>query len=729
MKQHRTAHRNAHRSLHRAPHWRRWAPALAMGAVAALSVPAMATADTTPVPPQYTAAATGRISGSLLSDIAGSAFVSKDGQFHWSNGDTPYDSDPGHAWARTFTNSDLGAVTAGIGSTTKFAQAPAYYGDPGTICYQLDKDPVFPIPSPQQDDHCDVIGVWVDPEGTWHALLNDEFQFDPWQTKGADATIAQKISTGHHNNRILLATSKDAGASWQYQGPALTSAWDDDQVIDSAASPGQSYPFGNSGCRLFVDYSSGYFYITYNVKIYKKPASSTLASWTEMARAPISGGMASGTWQKWYNGSWSQPGIGGIDGNVNSIGGLNVSYDPATDRIAWQGSGEHASASYEAAKVQSDHLIAFADAAGTSYTANTLAHTIVNDATGQSAPDRTVSYRDPVTGQDMTLKAVDDKYENGVKVVTGGIYVTQTDPVTGASQTVDLITNSAYYKDPSSKLLYLPSANNESAISYNAFSGLYRIVGYDGNVYETADLGDPNSWKVVGLMPAGSNGGYLTSLDNGSLTNQNVTGRSFLTISDLNGKVVDIEQTAGDGTAAVSSEHTPVDAMGAAVNADAGYVLRVGGKAVTANRGPGLDGGNGAATGASTWKLAPVADPRSSSGDDSGFYRLVDTATGKTLQVAGSTPAEQRAVDAVVTTGAAQPDAQPLTASSLGTPGGSDQWYLQRVATNGTSLDGSSTYRLVNRNSGLALQYVNDRMRLEQQAPGDATQYVTLTVR
>ncbi|MGN8027237.1 hypothetical protein [Microbacterium sp. 22242] len=721
MKQHRSALRNAR--------WRRLAPALAMGAVAALAVPAAAGADTTPTPPQYTAAATGKISGSLLSDIAGSAFVSKDGQFHWSNGDTPYDSNPAHHWARTFTNTDLGAVTAGIGSTTQLNQAPAYYADPNTICHQLDKDPTFPIPSPQQDDHCDVIGVWVDAQGTWHALLNDEYQFDPWQTKGANATIAEKVSTGHHNNRILLATSQDAGASWQYAGPALTSAWDDDQVIDATASPGQSYPFGNSGCRLFIDYSTGYFYITYNVKIYKKPASATLASWTEMARAPISGGMASGTWQKWRNGSWSEPGIGGIDGNVNPVGGLNVSYDPATDRIAWQGSGANASASYEAARVQADHLIVFADDAGNTYTANTLAHTIVNNATGQSAPDRTVGYHDAVTGQDMTLRAVDDRYENGVKVVTGGIYVTQTDPASGASQTVDLITNSAYYKDPVSNHLYLPAANNESAISYNAFSGKYRIVGYDGNVYETADLGDPNSWKVVGVMPAGSNGGYLTSLDNGSLTNQNVTGRSFLTISDLSGTVVDVEQTAGSGTAAVSSEYLPQDVTGDPVSQDSSYVLRVGGKAVTANRGPGLDGGNGAATAASGWKLVPVKDPRSADGDNSGFYRLVDPSTGKTLQVSGSTPAEQRAVDAVVAVGAQQADAQPLTATSLGTPGGSDQWYLQRVATSGTSLDGSATYRLVNRNSGLALQYVNERMRLEQQAPGDASQYVTLTLR
>ncbi|GAB3795544.1 hypothetical protein GCM10028798_04480 [Humibacter antri] len=697
-------------------------------AVALVTAPAAGFADPVVSPPQYTAAATGRLNGGLLSDIAGSAFVDKEGQFHFTNAYTGYADDPTQGWANTFTNTDLGAVTAGMGSTTQKTVADAFYTTPGSICYQLDKRSKHAIPSPQQDDHCDVIGVWVDPAGTWHALLNDEFQFDPWQTKGADATVAQKISTGHHNNRILLATSNDKGASWQYAGPALTSGWDVDGVIDASTSPNTSYPFGDSGCRLFVDYSSGYFYITYNVKIYKKPASSTLASWTEMARAPISGGMASGTWQKWYDGSWSQPGVGGIDGNVNSVGGLSVSYDPKTDKIAWAGSGANALASYQAAKVRSDHLIVFSDASGNMYTANTLAHTIVNNATGASAPDRTVTYTDPVTGQNMTVKAVDDEWVNGVKTVTGGIYVTQADPSTGVSQTVDLMTNSAYYKDPNSGHIYLPAANNESAISYNAYSGEYRIVGYDGNVYETADLGEPNSWKVVGLMPAGSIGGYLTSLDDGSLTNQNVTGRSFLTVSDLSGKVYDIDQTNATNQTVVSKQYVPSDTSGDAVTANGSYVLRVGGKAVNANEGPSLVGGNGAATSSSSWQLAPVADPNSPS-HDSGFFRLVNPATGQDLQIAGEGIVAKRAMGAVATAGDRQPNGQQMTSSSLGSSGGSDQWYLQRVATNGTSLAGSSTYRLVNRNTGLALEFDHGRFRLVQQSQGDRGQYVTFALR
>jgi hypothetical protein len=707
-------------------------PVVALGAAAATAVPmtadaaTTATATTTP-PPAYTTTGTAQLNDDLLSDIAGSAFVGADGQFHWTNGDTPYDTNPADAWANTFTNTDMGAVNAGVGTTTGQVTADAYYGDPGSICYQVDKSATHPIPSPQEDDHCDVVGVWVDPaSGTWHAILNDEYQFDPWGVTGPTSTTAQKIATGLHNDRILLATSRDQGKSWQYAGPALTSAWDDDQVVDSTSSPGTTYPFGDSGCRLFVDYSTGYFYITYNVKIYKKPYASTVASWTEMARAPIGGGMASGTWQKWYDGSWSQPGVGGIDGNVGSVGGLNVSYSPDTDSVAWNGSGRNKSASYQSTNVPSTHLIVFSDGEGDTYTANTLAHTIVDNATGASMTQG-VSYTDPVTGQNMNILAVPDQYVNGQKI-TGGIRVTETDPASGASNVETLITGSQFYQDPNSQLIYIPAQNNESAISYDAYSQTYRIVGYDGNVYETTNLGDPDSWKAVGLSPSGSDGGYLTTLDDGSLTNQNVTGRSFLTISDLSGAVYDVDQAAASDPAGLSAERKAVDTAGRTVDATTPYVLRIGGMAVNAHGGFGLVGGYGIAAGSSAWQLVPVADP-SSPGDDSGFYRLVNPATGQDLQISGDTAAAQRAMGAVATVGAQLPDGTPLSSSSMGTPGGSDQWYLQAVATHGTSIARSTTYRLVNRNSGLALEFVRGRLRLEQQAPGDPGQYVTLSAR
>lgn len=685
--------------------------------VAMVSGPAVSHADTGLTPPAYGAASTTHLNGGLRSDIAGSAFVDKAGEFHWTTGYTGYAEDPSQGWAKTFTNTDLGAVDAGYGTTTQETTADAFYGTPGSLCYQLDKRSTFPLLSPQEDDHCDILGVWIDPAtGTWHAVINDEFQFDPWQTTGVGATIAQRIHTGHHNNRILLATSDDKGESWQYQGPALTSAWDDNGLIDSAASPGQTYPFGNSGPRLFVDYSTGYFYLSYNVKIYQKPASATVASWTEMARAPISGGMASGTWQKYYDGSWSQPGIGGIDGNVGDPIGLNVSYDPKSDVVAFGGKGADGSpVDFRAFKVASDHLFTFGNVSGNLYTANTLAHTITT-ANGSAVAQ--VDYTDPATGLAVDVLPVKDQYVDGKKVVSGGIQITQTDPKTGEKHVQMAMTGSILFIDSATHRLYQPRPNNESAITYDAYSQTYRIVGYDGYVYDTADLGDPNSWTVVGSSPSGSTGGYLTSLDYGSLTNQNVSGRSYQTVSDLSGAVTTVMMGAHTNQSSYTKQRKPVDAEGRTVDVASAYTVKIGHQTV---------GPQGKNAPHATWKLVPIADTYSK-GYDSGFYKLQSAVDGSFLQVDGVTPANQRAMGAQATTGPERDNFDPAGNNGNGTPGGSDQWYLQAVAASGTtSLADSHTYRLVNRNSGLALEFAQGRFRLAQQSSDDLNQYVTLT--
>jgi len=695
-----------------------------VGAAASLVVAATVVAApaawgaTSLTPPAYGDSGGGTLSSTLRSDIAGSAFVDADGTFHWTTAFTSYNPYPQNAWAKTFTNSDLAAVNSGLGTTTATATAPALYSDPAGMCFQLDKRATNPISSPQEDDHCDVIGVWIDPaDGTWHALINDEFQFDPWLTAGASATIDQKIQTGNHNDRILLATSSDKGASWQYKGAALTSGWaGQDGVIDSTTSPATTYPFGNSGCRLFVDYSSGYFYITYNVKIYKKPASSTFATWTGMARAPISGKMASGTWSKYRNGQWTQPGLGGIDGNVGDVPGLTVGYDATSDVVSYSGSPSGQSVNFRTTTVQSDHLLHVGDASGVTYTANTYTHAITRDTDGVVVPQ--VAYVDPATQLSVNIVGQDDVYSGTTKVSTGGIVITQADPATGASRTQKVNTGSIVLRDPTTSRVYVPFGNNESAISYDAYSGTYRIVGYDGYVYDTDDLGDPGSWQTVGSSPAGSFGGYLTTLDDGSLTNQNVTGTGYLTVSDSSGAVRHVSMTPHTNQT-VYTKSLSIKAVDGSTVGSGGYTVSVGAQAL---------GASGGVT--PQWSLVPVANPNYPYG--SGFYRLKNTTDGSFLQVSGSTPEAQRAFGAAVTAGPQLADAVPSANGGIGAPGGSDQWYVQVVAPNttssssSTSLAGSTVYRLINRNSGLALTIgSNGSPVLAQQSPGAASQYLT----
>lgn len=68
---------------------------------------------------------------------------------------------------------------------------------------------------------------------------------------------------------------------------------------------------------MFVDQASGYFYVYYGSRVIpKKGAGDPNGGLSHVARAPMSGKMAPGTWHKWFGGAWSQPGIGGRESNL-----------------------------------------------------------------------------------------------------------------------------------------------------------------------------------------------------------------------------------------------------------------------------------------------------------------------------------------------------------------------------------------------------------------------------
>ena len=159
-----------------------------------------------------------------------------------------------------------------------------------------------------------------------------------------------------------------------------------------------------------------------------------------------------------------------------------------------------------------------------------------------------------------------------------------------------------------------------------------------------------------------------------------------------------------------------MDSAGTAISfaAGASYGLAVGGTAVS----------DGTGSGASAWRLVPVMDQWSTA-YRTGFYKLVKVSTGAYLQSTGSTAQQTRAIGAPVATGSQQAGFDPSGNGGNGSPGGPDQWYLQPIgsdtpqtlstsssasaiaAATNTSLAGVGHYKLVIRNSGLALEYTN----------------------
>jgi hypothetical protein len=170
------------------------------------------------------------------------------------------------------------------------------------------------LPKPHGDDRTWIDGVWVDTSTsphTWYGTAHVEFNYGG--------------SSYDHFRRIILVTSTDEGGSWSSSGDIVTSAFGT-TISDTADFPGNLFNGGPGDQHLFVDAHSGYFYILYSLPwIQKNDGTRNFAQ--RIARCPMSsviGGlhMAPGCWQKWYNGAWSTPGIGGLDSDVAPNVGL-----------------------------------------------------------------------------------------------------------------------------------------------------------------------------------------------------------------------------------------------------------------------------------------------------------------------------------------------------------------------------------------------------------------------
>ncbi|MFJ4598242.1 RICIN domain-containing protein [Kitasatospora sp. NPDC088861] len=169
-----------------------------------------------------------------------------------------------------------------------------------------------------QKNYCDLSGIWVDPDtGDWYGLVHNEF-------------TPQPFGDGLHFDAIDYAVSSDQGRTWTIKDHAITSPYST-QRGDTAAFPNQTFDYGDGDQRLFVDTASGYFYVFYGSRIVDK-GGSWKAFHEHVARAPIAAKMAPDSWQKWYDGAWSQPGTGGQESNLVPADSAHpTGYTPVAD--------------------------------------------------------------------------------------------------------------------------------------------------------------------------------------------------------------------------------------------------------------------------------------------------------------------------------------------------------------------------------------------------------------
>ncbi|BDZ48723.1 hypothetical protein GCM10025867_09640 [Frondihabitans sucicola] len=301
----------------------------------------LATGDTTPAPVTTPPPADDPVSvGSLGTwsnpdDTPASLFTDKDGTFHYEQADALYGAtDPRHWTFYTGTTLDDAKPATAIDDAVDPADPADKNSDTTSRCNNSPTgltSTFAPAGSNYaQRNYCDLTQMWVDPDtGDWYGLVHNEF-------------TPQPFGDGLHYDAIDYAVSTDQGKTWKIKNQVVTTPYSTERG-DTATFPQQTYDYGDGDPRLYVDAASGYFYMFYGSRIVDKTGS-WKAFYEHVARAPIADKMAAGSWQKWYGGAWSQPGLKGLESNIVPTSSADSTgytapadeYDPANAGTAAQ---------------------------------------------------------------------------------------------------------------------------------------------------------------------------------------------------------------------------------------------------------------------------------------------------------------------------------------------------------------------------------------------------------
>lgn len=293
-----------------------WARALAATTLAALGAGTLGAAPAAadkpgpgPAAATYTVSIGGTGSYAYPDDTPAAVYTDKDGTFYFQQSHSLYGAKDPREWS-FYTGADFESATrsAAISDAVNPADPNDRNNDTTSRCNNSVTG-VESTNAPQgsgysQRNFCDLVGVWVDPDtGDWYGLVHNEF-------------TPQPFGDGLHYDAIDYAVSTDQGRTWTIKDHVITSPYSTARG-DAAAFPNQTYDYGDGDPRLFVDTASGYFYVYYGSRIVPKAGvGGSNGGLAHVARAPMSAKMAPGSWQKWYDGTWSQPGKGGLESNM-----------------------------------------------------------------------------------------------------------------------------------------------------------------------------------------------------------------------------------------------------------------------------------------------------------------------------------------------------------------------------------------------------------------------------
>ncbi len=143
---------------------------------------------------------------------------------------------------------------------------------------------------------------------------------------------ACNYAKGQTHASMTIATSADYGLSWKIEGP----------IVGGTDPPADGKSTGDS-CPSVVKGQDGYDY----AYCLRNGGQSWNGGYTFVARAP-SANPAPGQWKKFFNGAWSEPGVGGKSSPVDGLGVAywttthqTISLNWASGGIGLQVSGDH----------------------------------------------------------------------------------------------------------------------------------------------------------------------------------------------------------------------------------------------------------------------------------------------------------------------------------------------------------------------------------------------------
>ncbi|MFC9331030.1 RICIN domain-containing protein [Kitasatospora sp. NPDC057015] len=301
---------------------RRALAAVFAATVLTLSGAATYPASATPPAATYTVGVGSPVPYDHPTDTQASPYVDKDGTFYFQQSAALYGANEVRYWDFfTGTNFDTATRSGAISDFVNPANPSERNNDTTWRCNNspTGQEATYAptLTTYAQKNYCDLAGLWVDPDtGDWYGLVHNEFTPEPF-------------GDGLHFDAIDYAVSKDQGRTWDIKNHVITSPYSTTRG-DNTAFPNQTFDYGDGDQRLFVDTASGYFYVYYGSRILNK-GGGWEAFHEHVARAPISSKMAPGSWQKWYNGAWSQPGVGGRESNMVPVGsGSTTGYTPVS---------------------------------------------------------------------------------------------------------------------------------------------------------------------------------------------------------------------------------------------------------------------------------------------------------------------------------------------------------------------------------------------------------------